>query len=632
MNAGPIQQPFGKQTSLTIQGNTTPGSFLTYFLICLLILIFIGGVFFLTQGVVGQSGAYIISALPDQFDFPTLSIAFKIFDVTGQPVHQVIPDQISIIENDIELPAEDIKTIRGRVHFILAINADKNLSYRDATGISSYEYLIGTINNWKHPALSDEADSWSFLVNQGKSIAHLGDMEAWHALIKNYQPNFRETQKSLNSLQASIDLAKSNPDQIHTDQVLLYITPVPAIEDLEKLANLTQAAIESGLHINVWMVGNQNDVSSPRGQALVNLSRMTGGSFYLFPALQAIPNPQNYLDAYGTYFKASYRTRIIESGTHTSAIQWQTPVQSIASSSTDFQINVLAPKPIFLSPPINIVRSLVTETNSETAPQTDIKILKMLIEFPDGHPRGIKSLQLYQDGNLVSETTSPPFGSFDWDLSGIIESRLVFLQLRLVDELGLQASSVVLPVNVTVTSTVTMQQNTDKSDKLTSLLIFLSAGFVLSGAVVRLVLHHNSKDHTKQKPTSLSSIVPEISESQKHHPGEAKLLWLDDNFTPLEKPPVWLGRQTTTIGSDRFSVNIYLNHPSLNEVHAKIEYNPNGSYHLSDLDTVAGTWVNFSPVNREGTALKNLDLIHFGKMAFRFSLDYTSNNEKISPN
>jgi predicted component of type VI protein secretion system len=45
-----------------------------------------------------------------------------------------------------------------------------------------------------------------------------------------------------------------------------------------------------------------------------------------------------------------------------------------------------------------------------------------------------------------------------------------------------------------------------------------------------------------------------------------------------------------------------------------------GSYRLSDEGSVAGTWINYTPVSHGGARLEHGDLIHVGRIGFRFTL------------
>jgi pSer/pThr/pTyr-binding forkhead associated (FHA) protein len=46
----------------------------------------------------------------------------------------------------------------------------------------------------------------------------------------------------------------------------------------------------------------------------------------------------------------------------------------------------------------------------------------------------------------------------------------------------------------------------------------------------------------------------------------------------------------------------------------------NGAFRLADEGSTAGTWVNYTPVSHEGTRLEHGDLIHFGRVGYRFML------------
>jgi pSer/pThr/pTyr-binding forkhead associated (FHA) protein len=44
-----------------------------------------------------------------------------------------------------------------------------------------------------------------------------------------------------------------------------------------------------------------------------------------------------------------------------------------------------------------------------------------------------------------------------------------------------------------------------------------------------------------------------------------------------------------------------------------------GSFRLVDEGSVAGTWVNYSSVSSDGVTLEHGDLIHIGRVNFRFT-------------
>jgi pSer/pThr/pTyr-binding forkhead associated (FHA) protein len=62
-----------------------------------------------------------------------------------------------------------------------------------------------------------------------------------------------------------------------------------------------------------------------------------------------------------------------------------------------------------------------------------------------------------------------------------------------------------------------------------------------------------------------------------------------------------------------------LDDPSIASLHARIKQTGE-DFVIIDNGSVAGTWVNFEPVTKEGVRLAHGDRIHFGQMVYRFDL------------
>jgi predicted component of type VI protein secretion system len=63
-------------------------------------------------------------------------------------------------------------------------------------------------------------------------------------------------------------------------------------------------------------------------------------------------------------------------------------------------------------------------------------------------------------------------------------------------------------------------------------------------------------------------------------------------------------------------------------LHARLVRQEDGSFRLIDQGSVAGTWVNYAEVPEEGQVLQHGDLIHFGRVGFRFTLRLPQNVSK----
>jgi predicted component of type VI protein secretion system len=55
-------------------------------------------------------------------------------------------------------------------------------------------------------------------------------------------------------------------------------------------------------------------------------------------------------------------------------------------------------------------------------------------------------------------------------------------------------------------------------------------------------------------------------------------------------------------------------------LHASLTREKEGTFRLTDEGSTAGTWVNYAQVPESGTYLEQGDLIHFGRVGFRFML------------
>jgi hypothetical protein len=86
------------------------------------------------------------------------------------------------------------------------------------------------------------------------------------------------------------------------------------------------------------------------------------------------------------------------------------------------------------------------------------------------------------------------------------------------------------------------------------------------------------------------------------------------------QPPLAITKNRVIIGRDENNVDQVIPDASVEDVHANLERESNGSYRLSDEGSIAGTWVNYLPIPEAGQVLDHGDLVHFGRMGFRFVL------------
>jgi hypothetical protein len=98
----------------------------------------------------------------------------------------------------------------------------------------------------------------------------------------------------------------------------------------------------------------------------------------------------------------------------------------------------------------------------------------------------------------------------------------------------------------------------------------------------------------------------------------ARLVALDENEQPLTGGALLLSRQEITFGSDPRRATQVLESDTIDGLHARLYRGQGDSFYLADQGSVAGTWVNYSPVSKEGIRLEHGDVIHIGRIQYRF--------------
>jgi pSer/pThr/pTyr-binding forkhead associated (FHA) protein len=83
--------------------------------------------------------------------------------------------------------------------------------------------------------------------------------------------------------------------------------------------------------------------------------------------------------------------------------------------------------------------------------------------------------------------------------------------------------------------------------------------------------------------------------------------------------PISISAGEVTLGSDPNQSILVFDDLSVEGLHARLTRLEEGVFKISDEGSVAGTWVNYTPVSGEGVVLVHGDLIHIGRISFRFT-------------
>jgi hypothetical protein len=243
---------------------------------------------------------------------------------------------------------------------------------------------------------------------------------------------------------------------------------------------------------------------------------------------------------------------------------------------------------------------------------------------------------------VVATNTRPPFDQFVWDLRSYSTDGSHLLKVEAEDSLGLVGESMETQVQVSV---VQPRLNPLRIlSRHTPILAGLA--ILLAGAVLVLVLVRGGRIRPKsqsalkkvrRKSDPVTQPIPVKHEPASHRlPGWVnRLQWPQRRITPKanaflarisesEQPatstPIPITADEITLGSDPNQATLVLNDASVDALHARLVHTPENTYRLADENSVAGTWINYTPVSGEGSKLEHGDLIHIGRVGFRFTL------------
>jgi len=607
----------------------------------------------------GQPGWRLLPTAPLTDQFPQVSFYFEAYDENNVAVPDLTAGEVTVIENGTALPVDSLERVEPGVQVIAAFNNAPQLA-NVVGGATYFDRIRLILRDWALRQPADTPDDFSIATNSGMLAVQLQEPQLWVKAIEDFLPDLRESQPSEISFSQALNQVSESGDALRMKHIILYITTVPSEAEQQALPNLAERAAQLGARVFVWLVASPDAVNTPAVQPLQQMAAVTGGQFFLFSGKEELPDLDVYLNPIRYQYRAAYTSGITQDGAQRLAVQTQRAGLVSTSDEQTFDFTVLPPNPIFLSPPVNILRSWQEPVDGQGDAYLDPQLtsIPILIEFPDGHPRQVVRTQLYVDGELRVENTQEPFDVFLWPLDSYIESQGVLLQIRMEDSLGMQGASIETAVQITV-----QPEETSFVERLMTRRWPLILGVVLLAAVILLsVLYlarrrnvvREKREERRAYRDPLTQPVPirQVESSQPKPPessGEAsrdkigwafsklkapaRLVRLDAGGKTVRGGTIPLDKEEVTIGRDAKRVTAVIEAPSVSGLHARYFRSPDDQYMLADAGSVAGTWINYVPASLEGVSMQHGDLIHFGKVAFRFEMSNPpkQNRLKIVP-
>ncbi|HJR80475.1 MAG TPA: FHA domain-containing protein [Anaerolineales bacterium] len=598
-----------------------------------------------------QTSAYAEIASIDAQGFPQVKALLDVYDEAGKFVTGLEPGDLTVSENGEPRPVDTLTEAEAAIQLVVAINPGPALAVRDGNAIARFTKIVDALRLWVEAQPSDSSNDLSLISLSGSLITHAKPRD-WFVSLDAFKPDFRNTTPNLQTLAIALDTVASTT-QPGTKRAVLFITPHMDDPNIDSaIAPLIQSAVDSKVRVFVWFVDGEQFFTTASANAFNSLALQTSGSFFAFSGAETFPDLNVELAPLRRIYELTYKSALTTSGDHTLGIEVDAPQGTISAGDQTFRVDVQPPNPILVSPPLQIKRQpSPDDPYNEEALLPAKQTIEILVEFPDGHERELKRTALYVDGQVVDENTSEPFETFTWDISQYNASGSHEIIVEAEDVLGLQKSSIGTPVSLTV-----IQPPGGIEGFLGRYRDYVVPGAIgLAGlALVTILLRgrvggalfKNRRARRKQFEDPLTQPVVALTEppvtsaknAKKSKTTPRRTIWfrpkptlrlpdapayltrLTNGGEPASAAPIPVLEREMTFGTDPVQSIRVLDDPSISPLHARIKRNGDGAFHIYDHGSVAGTWVNYEPVSREGRRLAHGDCIHFGQLLYRFDL------------
>jgi hypothetical protein len=502
------------------------------------------------------------------------------------------------------------------------INPERTLVLTYPSGYSNYDRMLSAMRELGSDLTPVTGDVYSLFINPDIHYDQLENYTEWKNTLEGYKENQRQMNSSLQSLENAIRVLTSSPATKET--VLVYMTPYIEPTEIPALTALINQAGEAGIPVHIWMTASPIVIGTAYQTDLQAVCQTWGGSLTILSGSQIPFNPRDYLKGKGYRYTVSWQSEIRSGSTQQISLRLSPPGGAVLTSAmSDVALEVLPTSLSFNNLPEQLT---VTIRSDDLIEPTELPI-QALIEFPDGFPREVLSTSLYANGSLVQQREAAPFGDFLLDLSDYRDQSKLSLQLTLKDALGFEARSEMKSIELIWSDLAANQPKPLVSNPW----LWLGLGLATLGLLAIIIIPTRLKKRTAKTDSAEPAAPAARVEPESFVPMKTfgSLIKLDRDNTPCAEKPLLLVKEVTLIGKDPQLANLVLNDEALEPLHAEIHVFPDGRTRLTDFHTIAGTYVNFKAVDTKGMEIHHGDILHFGRLSYRFNSPSRVTSPKI---
>lgn len=596
----------------------------------------------------------------DLEEFPLVRAYLDVRDAQGFFISGLQSGAITILEDDTALSGQLVESRPG-AQIVIAFNTGTAFAILDFQGNTRYHYVSQALENWMSTQAEAGVDDFSLVTSDGVLASHLSDPQEWLTAWQAFDPALKTSIPTLDVLSVALDVATDPIPKQGMGRAVLFLTP-SLTPDLDLvIQSLAARALQSNVRVHVGFIDSPAVFDGTSANQLRGLAAETGGQFFAFSNTELFPDFQLMFEYARRVYQLTYRSHINTAGTHNLSLVVNTDQGEILSEVIGFEMQLRPPNPIFIAPPIQIVRAIpddadITVENLEPREYP----IEIVVDFPDTIRRGISRTVLFANDRIVAENTASPFEYFTLDLTTFDASEQIVLRVEAMDELGLVGRSIDTPIQITV-----QRPQQGLLPTLARNATVIAIGIVgLAGGVLLLVLVIAGRIRPRRIGERRKKRVhyeDPVTQPVSQHGGQTELvknvfarftgrlptrkLRLPQPARAKQEPFAYLvrvseegetdtasivqiARPEVTFGSDASKAVVALEDPAVEPLHARLWHDDEGGFYIADQDSVAGTWLNFAPVSKVGSKVEHGDLIHVAKVGFRFTLSKPTNSRR----
>ncbi len=574
----------------------------------------------------------------DTADFPRVSAWVEAWDAQGRFIAHIRPADVQVSEDKQPRALAAWQEEQPGAQVVVAVEAGRALGVRDNLGVSRYQYIYNQVRSWADKPPPEPYDL-SLVTSDGTQTAHLADFPTFVQALDAYKPDTKPKETGLKALAAGLKLAVDPTPHPGMGRALLWITPLPTQQALNDLPQYLSLAQQSRVRVYIWLVGPPALQKDPHAQTLAAFAEKTLGRLYFFSGAETLPLLKDLFTPLTHIYRLTYVSEALRGEDHTLMLTLHTPQgETLTAAPAHFRFALQPPEVVLLNPPQEITRVLPASATAPAERRPAAVTVQVGVNFPDKHPRNLQRVTLLVDGKPEDVHTTPPFKTLKWDLTGYQHGGAHTLQAEVEDIYGFTARS----QPVTVQISVPQSQAAVTVTLVTYRRPLTIAIVALAGVVLLSVLWLGGRRRPRKAASPSLSASPAVETPDAPLGRSRWWAWMPRRhaaagatasralafLVPLAASAAEVPDLTTlrieapeiTLGSDPAQADVVVPDPSVEPLHARLWRTDEGAFFIADRRSAAGTWVNYAPVSPEGARLQPGDLVHLGRVGFRFRL------------